>query len=112
MPAIQIFRDLSAPKFAWDRPHGWNKSENHILENVQVVADPYACAEGAHAICVLTEWDEFKDIDYAKLYGAMVKPAFIFDGRNVLDHAALRKIGFIVYALGHPLDPFLHKSIY
>lgn len=57
---VQVFRDLSAPKFEWDRPHGWNKSESHILENVQVVADPYACAEGSHAICVLTEWDEFK----------------------------------------------------
>jgi UDPglucose 6-dehydrogenase len=58
--ALQVFRDLSAPKFAWDRPHGWSKSETHITENVQVVADPYACAEGAHGICVLTEWDEFK----------------------------------------------------
>jgi UDPglucose 6-dehydrogenase len=55
-----VFRDLSAPKFEWDRPHGWSKSETHITENVQVVADPYACAEGSHAICVLTEWDEFK----------------------------------------------------
>ena len=110
--AIQIFRDLSAPKFAWDRPHGWNKSESHIMDNVQVVTDPYACAEGAHAVCVLTEWDEFKGYDYQRLYDSMVKPAFIFDGRNVLDHEALRKVGFIVYALGHPLDPFLQRSLY
>lgn len=41
------------------------------------------------------------------MYDSMVKPAFIFDGRNVLPHDELRKIGFVVYALGKPLDPFL-----
>ncbi|KAI8467953.1 MAG: UDP-glucose dehydrogenase [Monoraphidium minutum] len=107
---IQMFRDLSAPKYAWDRPHGWTKSENHIMENVQAVTDPYACAEGSHAICVLTEWDEFKGYDYQRMYDSMVKPAFVFDGRNILDHAALRKVGFVVYALGKPLDPFLQKN--
>jgi len=107
---IQMFRDLSAPKYAWDRPHGWTKSENHIMESVQAVPDPYATAAGSHAICVLTEWDEFKGYDYQKMYDSMVKPAFVFDGRNILDHAALRKIGFVVYALGKPLDPFLQKT--
>ena len=77
---------------------------------LQVVPDPYAAAEGAHAICVLTEWDVFKSYDYKRLYDGMVKPAFIFDGRNLLDHVALRKIGFVVYALGKPLDPFLQKT--
>ena len=47
-------------------------------------------AKDAHAICVMTEWDEFKAYDYQKVYDAMVKPAFIFDGRNILDHAKLR----------------------
>ncbi|GBF90244.1 UDP-glucose dehydrogenase [Raphidocelis subcapitata] len=107
---IQMFRDLSAPKYAWDRPHGWTKSENHIMESVQAVSDPYSCAAGSHAICVLTEWDEFKGLDYAKMYDSMVKPAFVFDGRNILDHDALRKIGFVVYALGKPLDPFLVRG--
>ena len=64
----------------------------------------------AHAICVLTEWDQFKTYDYKSMYAKMNKPAFVFDGRNILDHAALREIGFIVYALGKPLDPFLQKS--
>ncbi len=78
--------------------------------HTQVVEDPYVCANGAHAICVLTEWDEFKTYDYQRLYDSMVKPAFVFDGRNILDHEALRKIGFVVYALGKPLDPFLVKN--
>ena len=47
--------------------------------------------------------------DYQAIYDTMVKPAFIFDGRNILDHQKLRDIGFIVYALGKPLDPFLQK---
>ena len=66
-------------------------------------------ADGAHAICVLTEWDCFKTYDYQAMYEKMVKPAFIFDGRNILPHEKLREIGFIVYALGKPLDPFLQK---
>jgi hypothetical protein len=45
---------------------------------------------------VLTEWDEFKTLDYAKIYKSMAKPAFVFDGRNIVDSAALREIGFEV----------------
>ena len=52
-----------------------------------------ACAD-AHAIAVLTEWDDFKSLDYEKIYAKMTKPAFIFDGRNILDHAKLREISF------------------
>lgn len=66
-----------------------------------------ACA-GSHAIAVGTEWDEFKKIDFTQVYDGMSKPSFIFDGRNVLDHDALRKIGFVVYAIGKPLDPKLN----
>jgi UDPglucose 6-dehydrogenase len=57
-------------------------------------------ATGAHAIAVLTEWDEFAAYDYRKIYDVMSKPAFVFDGRNILNHAMLREIGFEVYAIG------------
>jgi UDPglucose 6-dehydrogenase len=66
--------------------------------------DAYSACDGAHAVCTLTEWDEFKTLDYQKIYEKMAKPAFIFDGRHILDHAALRKIGFEVHAIGKP-DP-------
>ncbi len=59
---------------------------------------------------MLTEWDEFAAYDYERIFAGMSKPAFVFDGRNVLDHARLRAIGFIVYALGKPLEPFLQKQ--
>lgn len=69
---------------------------------VQTATDPYEAARDAHAIAILTEWDEFKTYDYERIYSLMAKPAFIFDGRNLLDHARLREIGFDVYAIGKP----------
>jgi UDPglucose 6-dehydrogenase len=62
--------------------------------------DPYEAIQGAHAVAVITEWDVFKTLDWQKIYKAMKKPAFIFDGRNILDHEGLRKIGFEVTAIG------------
>ena len=60
----------------------------------------YEACNNAHAIAVLTEWDEFKTYDWQKIYANMLKPAFIFDGRNLLDKTALEKIGFIYQAIG------------
>lgn len=77
---------------------------------LQVAPSAVDAVDGAHAICVMTEWDEFKTYDYKAMYTKMQKPAFIFDGRNILDHAALREVGFIVYALGKPLDAFLQPA--
>lgn len=74
-----------------------------VKERTIQVHDPYNAAKDAHAICVITEWDEFKTYDFQKIYDSMLKPAFIFDGRNILDHAKLREIGFKVYALGEPM---------
>jgi UDPglucose 6-dehydrogenase len=51
---------------------------------------------------VLTEWDEFKTLDFPKIYTGMHKPAFVFDGRNILPHADMTKIGFRVFAIGKP----------
>jgi len=62
--------------------------------------DPSSAVDGAHAIVILTEWEEFKRYDYSKFYAVMKKPAFVFDGRNLLDHAGLTRIGFEVHALG------------
>jgi UDPglucose 6-dehydrogenase len=62
--------------------------------------DPYAAAAGSHAIAVLTEWDVFRTLDYRRIFEGMVKPAFLFDGRNVLDHQALYSIGFNVFPVG------------
>jgi len=66
------------------------------------VSDPYDAALGAHAVAVMTEWNLYSSLDWEKIYKSMEKPAFVFDGRNILDHARLHKIGFNVYPLGRP----------
>jgi len=65
-----------------------------------VVNDPYEATDKAHAIAVLTEWDEFKSYDYARIFDQMLKPSFIFDGRRLLDKTALKEQGFKVYTIG------------
>jgi len=62
--------------------------------------DPYAAAAGAHAIALMTEWDCYAALDYRRIYAGMMKPAFVFDGRNRLDHQALYEIGFNVCGIG------------
>jgi UDPglucose 6-dehydrogenase len=49
---------------------------------------------------VLTDWEQYRRLDYRRLFDAMVKPAFLFDGRNCLDHRLLHAIGFNVYPIG------------
>jgi UDPglucose 6-dehydrogenase len=70
------------------------------------VEDPYEAAAGCCAIAVMTEWSSYRELDYREIYGKMAKPAFIFDGRNILDHQALHEIGFNVFPIGKP--PLTH----
>ena len=67
---------------------------------ISVFTDAYAACENAHAIAVLTEWDEFKHYDWQRIYDSMLKPAFIFDGRNILDESVLTEIGFVYQGIG------------
>lgn len=67
---------------------------------VTVYTDAYEVCQGAHAIAVLTEWDEFKSYDWQRIYDNMQKPAFVFDGRNLLDEAKMREIGFVYQSIG------------
>ena len=71
--------------------------------NVEFATSATQAAAGSHALLVLTEWDEFRKLDFEAIYKSMVKPAWIFDGRSLLDHAKLRQIGFKVYSIGKPL---------
>lgn len=126
-PAMFVLRDLldeSARVHVYDpqvtREDMWTEMNytcgiNHdntpgLDESVITESDVYAACDGAHAICVLTEWDEFKDLDYEKIFKGMAKPAFLFDGRNILDYAKLREIGFEVHAIGKP-DPLQFSDL-
>jgi UDPglucose 6-dehydrogenase len=78
-----------------------------IDEKVSYIDDSYEAASGSHAIAIMTEWELYRDLDYEKIYKSMVKPAFIFDGRNIIDHKKLYEIGFNVYPIGKsPLTHF------
>jgi UDPglucose 6-dehydrogenase len=67
---------------------------------VTLSPDPYEAAKDADAIIMLTEWDEFKTLDYERIYSIMRKPAFIFDGRNILDINQLKALGFDAHGIG------------
>lgn len=87
----QIYADL-------DRLNTRSEQENRRL--VTVNKDPLESVDNAHAIAVLTEWDEFKALNWEKIYSKMLKPSFVFDGRRVLDRNTLHKIGFKYYRIG------------
>jgi UDPglucose 6-dehydrogenase len=101
-PAIDVVRFLTgelANVFVYD-PKVKATEIKEEFPSVTVESTAYKAALEAHALVILTEWDEFKTLDYAKIYKNMAKPAFIFDGRNLLDHRALAKIGFRVFCIG------------
>jgi UDPglucose 6-dehydrogenase len=77
-------------------------SLSDVAEQVIFEPDSYVAAQDAHAIAILTEWPQFAELDYQAIHKSMIRPAFIFDGRNILDHRKLHQIGFNVYAIGKP----------
>ena len=88
----QIRMDLTDPSIM--------PSPDRFDKLVTITKDPYEAVRGAHAMVVCTEWDEFTQLDYQRVYDVMEKPAFIFDGRLILDHQKLLEIGFQVEAVG------------
>ncbi len=106
-PAIRIARKLLAERaqVVVSDPKALDNAQcdlADVAERVVFEPDPYAASQGAHALAVLTEWDTFEQLDYRRVFDGMEKPAFIFDGRNRLDHALLFEIGFNVHAIGKP----------
>ena len=77
-----------------------SRSEDDIQKGVVVFEDPYEACKEAHAIAILTEWDEFKEYDWKRIYDNMKKPAFVFDGRNILDAKKMTDLGFVFSAVG------------
>ena len=67
---------------------------------LSVVSEPYDACVDSHGIAILTEWEEFKTYNWQKIYDKMQKPAFIFDGRGVLDRNLMERIGFVYYNIG------------
>ena len=76
------------------------RSSEENQKYIKSFDNPYEACKDAHAVAILTVWDEFKDYDWQKIYDSMLKPAFIFDGRNLLDAAKMKEIGFVYQAIG------------
>ena len=74
---------------------------NFDHKSIKISSDVYVSCEGAHAIAIITEWDEFITLDWSRIYQKMNKPAFIFDGRNILDKIKIEEIGFIYKGIGN-----------
>ena len=80
---------------------------HEVKEDLSFEADPYCATEGAHAVVLLTDWKLYRDLDYQRILRSMEHPAFLFDGRNLLDHKKLFELGFNVFAIGKaPLKHF------
>lgn len=87
----QIYKDLD---------YLATRSADENKELLKVFNDPYVVAKDAHGLAILTEWDEFKDLDWKRIKESMKKPAFIFDGRKLLNKQRLESLGFVYYAIG------------
>jgi UDPglucose 6-dehydrogenase len=86
VPAHEIVRDVA----------GAGREEPRLT----VATSAYEATQGAHAVAIVTEWDEFKTLDYARILAGMHQPAFLFDGRNIVDLAKLRSLGFRASGVG------------
>ncbi|KAF2342059.1 UDP-glucose 6-dehydrogenase [Flavobacterium tistrianum] len=93
-PKVSENKMLSDLDYLETRLNKENAKALNVFENA------YEACKDAHAIAVLTEWDEFTTYDWQKIYDSMHKPAFIFDGRNILNAKELESIGFIYNGIG------------
>ena len=108
--AIAVCRDLlaeGAKVYVYDPQVGEEQIRGDVHgtgtnPNLIVVKSALEACNGAHAVAVLTEWDEFKTLDFQNIHDGMLKPAFLFDGRGILPYAKLKEIGFRIFAIGKP----------
>ncbi|MFM8620078.1 MAG: nucleotide sugar dehydrogenase [Opitutaceae bacterium] len=107
--AIAVCRDLLAeqarvvvydPKVPADEIVAYVVGKGREDPRLTVAKSAYEAAAGAHAIAIVTEWDEFRTLDYGRILASMHQPAFLFDGRNITDLAKLRALGFRASGIG------------
>ncbi len=111
--AISVCRDLlaeGAKVVVYDPKVSAGEIRKDVLgdqqnPNLEIANSALAACADTHAIAVLTEWDEFKTLDFDAILKVMHKPAFVFDGRNILPHKKLSAMGFRVHAIGKPAHP-------
>ena len=111
-PAIYVARGLAEERadVVVTDPKALDNAQDDlsdVADRVTFEPDPYKAAEGAHAVAIMTEWDLYRNLDYERILVSMEQPAFLFDGRNILDHRQLFELGFNVFPIGKsPLKHF------
>jgi UDPglucose 6-dehydrogenase len=101
-PALEILRRLlaeGASVHAYD-PQAMKKTQP-MFPTVKYCQDAYEAAAGADAVLLLTEWPEFRDLDWQRVHGLMVRP-LVLDGRNLLSPVKMRELGFEYHSIGRP----------
>ncbi|KAI8816565.1 UDP-glucose/GDP-mannose dehydrogenase family, NAD binding domain-containing protein [Fimicolochytrium jonesii] len=101
VPSKQIFRDLAC-------------SLANGRGSVEVCETPYQAAMNAHALVILTDWADYQTLDYKAIYCSMSKPAYLFDGRSIVDEQEVRQIGFDVHIIGRARErslPRLYQNV-
>lgn len=93
-PKVSFSKILSDLDYLESRTPAKNKA------HIAAAATAYEACQNAHAIAILTEWDEFTSYDWQRIYDSMQKPAFVFDGRNILDADQMKAIGFVYLGIG------------
>jgi UDPglucose 6-dehydrogenase len=99
-PKVSEAKIKSDMRYVWELKGVIEEKILQKLNQIFVYDTPQEAMGHAHAIAVLTEWDEFTTYDWAAIYEKMYKPAFVFDGRNILDVDELTAIGFMVNGIG------------
>lgn len=111
-PAIAVARSLleEHAEVVISDPKALDNAREDLKDVATAISfetDPYRAAHGAHAVALLTDWQVYRELDYERIFESMEQPAFLFDGRNVLDHKKLFNLGFNVFAIGKaPLKHF------
>lgn len=90
--AAQIYNDLN---------YLGSRTPNENEERLKIAEDYLTTCKNAHAVVILTEWEEFKNYDWQAIYANMNKPAFVFDGRNLLNKIKIEAIGFKYFGIGN-----------
>ncbi len=99
---IRTLQDAGARITAYD-PQGMEQAK-HILENVHYAADPYACVAGAQAMVIVTEWDEFRALNLARIHASMLAPVLV-DLRNIYKPEEAERQGFKYVSIGRATEP-------
>jgi UDPglucose 6-dehydrogenase len=101
-PAVAIVQRLveaGAHVRAYD-PVLTERGASSRVPGVEMAVDPYGAVEGASVLALLTEWHEFRWLDFARIAAGMTGPRAIVDARNLLDPSAMRRLGFAYQGVG------------